>query len=97
MAKIEKEKRIVEHMVRLYCRHSEGNSHLCPDCRALIEYAHGRLDRCPSGDVKGSCRSCPHHCYRKDMREKIRAVMRYSGPRTFLFAPVATLKHYIFG
>ena len=98
MARIEREKVIVAHMVRLYCRRKEGNKSLCPECKALIEYAHERLSHCPSGDAKGPCRSCAHHCYRPDMREKIRTVMRYSGPRTIFFAPWETLKHmFLYG
>ena len=71
-------------MVRLYCLHYEGHEQLCPRCRALIDYAHQRLDHCPSGNGKGSCRRCPIHCYRPDMRSLMRQVMRYSGPRMLL-------------
>ena len=31
-------------MVRLYCRKQEGNDCLCEECRALLEYAHARLE-----------------------------------------------------
>ena len=37
---IEREKRVVTQMIRLYCRHKEGNATLCPACQALLEYAH---------------------------------------------------------
>ena len=81
-------------MVRLYCLHYEGHEQLCPRCRALIDYAHQRLDHCPSGNGKGSCRRCPIHCYRPDMRSLMRQVMRYSGPRMLLRHPWATLRQY---
>ena len=32
---IEREKRVVTQMIRLYCRHKEGNATLCPACQAL--------------------------------------------------------------
>ena len=30
--KIEKEKRIIEQMIRLYCLHKEKNEELCDEC-----------------------------------------------------------------
>lgn len=95
MTRIEREKRIVEEMILLYCRHKEGNRNLCPDCRELAEYAKARLDGCRFGEKKQSCRRCHIHCYRADMRERIRAVMRYSGPRLVLYHPAAAMSHLL--
>ena len=50
MSRIEREKRVVGMMVRLYCRKQEGNDCLCEECRALLEYAHARLEHCPFGE-----------------------------------------------
>ena len=97
MSKIDKEKRIVAIMIHVYCRHKEGNRELCPSCRQLLEYAHARLSHCPFGENKTSCRRCPVHCYRPEMRQQIRQVMRYSGPRMLFYAPVHFLKHTIKG
>lgn len=66
---------------------------MCPDCAELLEYALSRLSRCPFGVKKTSCRKCPVHCYRPDMKVRIRAVMRYSGPRMMFYHPVAALRH----
>ena len=52
MSRIEREKRVVGMMVRLYCRKQEGNDCLCEECRALLEYAHARLEHCPFGERK---------------------------------------------
>ncbi|MDE6121657.1 MAG: nitrous oxide-stimulated promoter family protein, partial [Duncaniella dubosii] len=49
-SRIEKEKRIIEIMIRLYCRRHEKNGKLCDKCRELLAYAHARLSRCPFGD-----------------------------------------------
>ena len=68
-------------MVRLYCRKQEGNDCLCEECRALLEYAHARLEHCPFGERKTSCKHCKIHCYKPGMRQKMRQVMRYAGPR----------------
>ena len=81
MSRIEEEKRVVELMIRLYCRHKEGNDELCDSCKALLQYAHARLSKCAI------------HCYKPDMREQMRAVMRYAGPRMLLHHPWYALKH----
>lgn len=86
------EKRLVEQMIRLYCRGHHKGTVPCAECRALIEYARRRLDRCPLAPDKPSCSKCRIHCYRPDMRERIRAVMRYSGPRMVFHRPVLSLR-----
>lgn len=91
--KIEREKRIVELMIRLYCRKIEHHEELCESCRELLAYAHKRLDSCRYGVQKKACRHCPTHCYRKDMRLKVREVMRVMGPRMLWYAPVEALRH----
>lgn len=93
--RIGKEKRIVEVMIRLYCRRAEGNPELCPDCRELLDYALARLTRCPYKDGKQACKRCRTHCYRPEMRERIRRVMRYAGPRMLLYAPGEVLRHWL--
>ena len=93
MSRIAEEKKTVEQMIRLYCRFKEGYPELCSECRSLLEYAHVRLDRCKFGEAKKTCRQCPVHCYKKDMRERMRAVMRFSGPRMMWYHPVDAIKH----
>lgn len=93
--RIEREKDMLPEMVRIYCH---GNHHtkkgaLCPDCQALCDYALARLDHCKFGNDKTFCSQCPVHCYKKDMREKIRDVMRYSGPRIMLYHPLVGSLH----
>lgn len=90
---VDREKRIVEQMIRLYCRKKEGNKELCPICEELIVYASSRLDRCPYGDKKQACKNCPIHCYKPEMRRRIRKVMRYAGPRMIFYSPVAAIRH----
>lgn len=93
MGRIEREKRVVALMIRLYCRRCEGNAVLCEKCAELMEYACMRLARCPHGDGKPSCRRCKIHCYSQDMRERMRRVMRYSGPRMLWHHPLAAIIH----
>ena len=95
MGRIDREKRVVEKMIRIYCRHKEGNRELCGDCAALLAYALSRLEHCRFGAGKGVCRSCPVHCYRPEMRRRIRMVMRFSGPRMLLYAPLEAIRHLV--
>ena len=92
-SRIKQEKQTVERMVRLYCRKKEGNKQLCPRCEELLGYAHIRLSRCPFGENKSTCRQCSIHCYKPEMKERMREVMRYAGPRMLLYHPVAALRH----
>lgn len=96
MNRIEGEKRTVRLMIALYCRHHHGRKTLCEDCQALAEYCAARLDHCKFGEEKPTCKKCTVHCYKSDMRERIRAVMRYSGPRMILYHPVEAIKHFKF-
>ena len=92
---IDAEKRVVEQMIRLYCRKRQGNATLCPDCRQLLDYAIERLDRCSYGNDKPICRKCPIHCYRPAMKSRIKMVMRWAGPRMILYHPLLAIKHLL--
>lgn len=94
--KREREKQMVSQMIALYCRrnrHTKGA--LCPDCAALNDHARQRSDRCPFMEMKTFCSNCRVHCYKPEMREKIRAVMRFSGPWMILYHPVAAVRHVV--
>ena len=94
-SKREREKATVSLMIALYCRKNHGGKTLCPDCAALDAYARRRSDKCPFMETKTFCSNCRVHCYRSDMREKIRAVMRFSGPRMLLHHPVMAVRHVL--
>lgn len=93
--RIAEEKAVVEKMIRLYCKKREKNTALCPRCRELLDYAHSRLDRCRYGADKPTCKKCPIHCYRPEMKENIKQVMRWSGPRMIVHHPFAAIKHLL--
>jgi hypothetical protein len=82
-------------MVGMYCYGRHERKSLCPDCRQLLDYAQKRLGTCPFQEGKTTCLICPVHCYRADMRLKVRAVMRYAGPR-MVFRHPALAVHHIF-
>lgn len=96
------EAEVMSMMIGIYCRGhhhanrsaaSESEPSLCPDCRSLLTYARSRITACPRMDVKSFCSACPVHCYSREMREKIREVMRWSGPHMLLHHPLMTLHH----
>ena len=93
--KREREKVIVSRMIALYCRKNHGGKTLCPDCAALDAYARQRSDKCPFMETKTFCSNCRVHCYQPEMREKIRAVMRFSGPRMLFHHPIPAIHHMI--
>ncbi|MBR2812106.1 MAG: nitrous oxide-stimulated promoter family protein [Solobacterium sp.] len=94
--KREKEKQVVTLMITLYCRKMHGTRNgLCPDCAALAAYACRRSDQCPFMENKTFCSNCHVHCYRPEMREKIREVMRFSGPRMIFHHPILAMKHLL--
>ncbi len=96
--RFEREKETLQAMIRIYCRdlhHSDDA--LCGDCSELQRYALSRLDHCTFGTVKPKCSECPIHCYTPAMRDRIRIVMRHSGPKMIVKHPVLTLEHVMDG
>lgn len=93
--KREREKETVSLMISIYCRKKHGYYTLCPECAALDTYARQRSDKCPFMESKTFCSNCKVHCYKKDMREKIQEVMRFSGPRMIFHHPIMAIHHVI--
>ena len=91
------EKLLVSEMIALYCRkqHKTPKGQLCPACQELQDYALARIDKCPFMETKTFCSNCKVHCYKSEMREKIREVMRFSGPRMLFSHPVMAVSHVI--
>ncbi len=95
--KREKEKRTVSEMIALYCRknHKTAKGRLCEECTRLRDYAVERSDKCPFMENKTFCSNCRVHCYKPEMREAIRRVMRFSGPRMIMYHPIMAISHVI--
>lgn len=95
-ARIRREQRTIRAMTRIYCRdHHETAGGLCEDCGALLDYAYRRLGVCPFGAGKPACNHCTVHCYGRKMRDQVKAVMRYAGPRMLLRHPILSLGHLL--
>lgn len=94
MGKIESEIAIIEQIVALYCN-KKHKQNMCDDCQQLLNYARTRLQKCKFGDQKPRCAKCPVHCYKHDMRTKMKAVMRYTAPRMLIYKPFVYVRHYL--
>ena len=93
--RIEREKRVVSRMIELYCHKKLGMTEVSSEYSQLMEYAHRRLDGCKFGAKKPACKRCPIHCYKPEMRQKIREIMRWAGPRMIIYDPVAAIRHLL--
>lgn len=78
--KRQKEQYVVEEMIRLYCRKKHPKE---------------KSQKCPFMEEKTFCANCKVHCYKPEMREQIRQVMRFSGPRMLLYHPVLAIWHLV--
>jgi hypothetical protein len=97
-ARVLREGKTIAAMIALYCAEQHGcHERLCPECSELLEYAQARLDRCPFQENKSTCAKCTVHCYKPEMRERTRMVMRYAGPRILYHHPVLAVRHLIDG
>ena len=96
LRKREREKELVSQMIALYCKKKHrGRKELCKECEELMTYARMRSDKCPFMEMKTFCSNCRVHCYQPAMREKIKEVMRFSGPRLIFTHPIIAIKHVI--
>lgn len=93
--RIERETKVVRKMIELYCRHKLHLKEMPDEYVQLCDYASKRLSHCRYGDAKGACQRCRTHCYAPAQREMIRKMMRWVGPRMLLYAPLATIRHWM--
>lgn len=94
---VETQKKTLRLMISVFCNGQKHSEPICPSCSAIMEYSEKRLDTCRYGDNKPSCGKCQIHCYMPEMREKIKRVMRYSGPRMLYYHPILALRHLFRG
>ena len=97
--RLRREHRTMEAMLRIWCR-AEGHecapgAMLCSQCQAFLAYAERRLAKCPFGEAKPTCATCPVHCYKAVQREHARVVMRFAGPRMVWRHPWLSLMHLV--
>ncbi len=88
----EDEKETVRAMIKIYCK--KHHEQPCRKCSELIDYAYKKIDLCTQ-DPKPACSGCKIHCYNKNMKKKIKQVMRYSGPRMIIYHPIMMIRHIL--
>ena len=91
---LEQEYKTIKTMIQMYCKiFHDCDDGVCHECTDLFKYAEERLNNCKFGEDKPTCDTCPIHCYKPEMREKIREVMRFAGPRMIYSHPIMGFKH----
>ncbi|WP_428865270.1 nitrous oxide-stimulated promoter family protein [Clostridium sediminicola] len=94
--RIEREKNTVEKMIKLYCKQNHKfEKGLCEECTELLNYSKARLEHCKFGINKPVCGKCTIHCYRKDMQDKIKSIMKSVGPKMLFVHPISSIQHFI--
>ena len=94
--KRKREQMVVRKMIEIYCRRNHKDQFgLCPKCRGLTNYAISRTQHCPFMETKTFCSNCRVHCYKPEMKEEIRKVMRFSGPRMLFYHPILAIRHVV--
>ena len=101
--RLAREEKTIAAMIALHCRDhhataaADARDGLCSDCDELLEYARLRLEKCRYGVDKPTCANCETHRYKPAKRERVREVMRYSGPRMLKHHPVLAVTHLVDG
>lgn len=95
MIDLSQERDTLQAMIRLYCRQNHTPDPLCKECSQIWSYAEERLEKCPFGFEKPTCQNCTVHCYKPEMRQRIKEIMRYAGPRMIWHHPVMAIRHLI--
>jgi len=95
--RLRREKQTILFMIEIYCRknHPADKEGLCTSCQQLADYALQRIERCPFKADKPTCAKCTVHCYKPALREQVRQVMRYAGPRILLYHPGLAIAHLL--
>jgi len=106
MGAVERDTKILARFIDVFCgtkhvgaektvREIDGETRvaLCADCHELLDYSIARRELCPQ-DPKPSCKDCKIHCYRPEMRVRIREVMRHSGMYMIKRGRIDWVLHY---
>jgi len=97
MNRIEREVKTIRIMIDMYCRHHHQSYNPCESCQELFDYARERSLKCPFGKDKPVCAKCQIHCYKTEMRVKVKEVMKFSGPKMISNHPILAIRHFIAG
>jgi len=82
-------------MIGMYCSYHHSAGDLCSHCKDLLYYAYDRIENCVFGKGKPVCLACNIHCFGPEYKEKIRHIMRFSGPKMIFKYPGLAILHLI--
>jgi hypothetical protein len=72
----------------------DRGAQLCESCSKLLAYGVRKRFRCPY-DPKPMCKKCETQCYSRHYRQRVREVMRFSGPYLMKRGRLDLLYHYL--
>ncbi len=100
--RIKKDEKVLIKFITIYCKehHLKKGKHefkqgMCKECFELFEYAIQRNIDCPL-DPKPQCKHCRIHCYKPDMKQRIKDVMKFSGLYLIKHGRIDMILHYLF-
>ncbi|MEW6735370.1 MAG: nitrous oxide-stimulated promoter family protein [Acidobacteriota bacterium] len=95
-SRLYREKRTIKAMVKIYCQANHcTKDQLCYECAEVFNYASYRITKCPHQEAKPSCAKCAIHCFNTSMKEKVKKIMRFAGPKMLLKHPLLSFMHYL--
>lgn len=93
--RIGREIKTIEKMIAIYEKAHPAPSDTPDYYHTLFAYAINRLEKCRYGEIKPACKQCPIHCYQPKMREQMKLVMRWAGPKMLLHHPILAIRHLL--
>ena len=102
--KRENEKRVMFYMINLYCKHHHkdyqkiccktfGSKPLCKECEEIYNYSIERTDNCKFIKTKTFCSACQKQCYKRNIKNKVKQIMSFSGKIMLIYHPIIALSH----
>ncbi len=93
--KRDREKKVISEMVKLYCRKNHKKRELCDECKEVLNCSLKRIDNCQFMETKTFCSNCKAPCYSPKMKEKVKQIMKFSGPRILFHHPLLVISHML--
>lgn len=93
--RIHREIKTIEKMIKIYEKAYPAPAESPDFYQKLFSYAVNRLEKCRYGEEKPACKQCPIHCYQPKMREQMKLVMRWAGPKMLIHHPILAIRHLL--
>lgn len=93
--RIHREIKTIEKMIKIYEKAHPAPAEASDYYQGLFSYAVNRLEKCRYGEEKPACKQCPIHCYQPKMREQMKLVMRWAGPKMLIRHPILAIRHLL--